>query len=205
MSAGLNSASEPGGHNASLQYTTLGGSKPLHRFVKWQPKIIGIIVLILGSSFVLIGTAIMPEYHFSHIWNVLPPGLILGTMFIVSGILFILTEYNTTKKTVTASLALSIVTILASGWTILHIAPNFAHRHYYRDYEFIEENMTEIIEQNWSTEDLVFSLELIFFIYSVVGAIIFIVMSCLAVAALRSTKSEAIVVMTTTPAETPVE
>lgn len=204
MSAELYSANEPGGNNASLQYTTVGGSKPLHRFIKCQPKIIGIIVLILGSSFFLI-TAILPEYNFGSRWSVIPPGFILGVMFIVCGILYILTEYNTTKKTVTVSLALSIVTILGSCWTILHMLPNLAHRSYYRDYEFIEENATEIPELKWSSEAMIFAVELLFFIYGVVGVIIFIVMSCLAVAALRSTKSQAIVVMTTTPAEPPVE
>lgn len=30
------------GNNASDQSTTVGGSKPLHRFIKGQPKIIGV-------------------------------------------------------------------------------------------------------------------------------------------------------------------
>lgn len=30
------------GNNSSLQSTTVGGSKPLHRFIKGQPKIIGV-------------------------------------------------------------------------------------------------------------------------------------------------------------------
>lgn len=39
MSAEIYSAS---GNNASLQGTTVGGIKPLHRFIKGQPKIIGV-------------------------------------------------------------------------------------------------------------------------------------------------------------------
>lgn len=39
MSAELYASSES---NASLQGTTVGGSKPLHRFIKGQPKIIGV-------------------------------------------------------------------------------------------------------------------------------------------------------------------
>lgn len=39
MSAELISAS---GNNASLQGTTVGGSKPLHRFMKGQPKSVGV-------------------------------------------------------------------------------------------------------------------------------------------------------------------
>ncbi|XP_031702265.1 membrane-spanning 4-domains subfamily A member 4D-like isoform X2 [Anarrhichthys ocellatus] len=166
MSADLYCASNSGGNNANLQGTTVGGSKPLHRFIKGQPKIIGIIALVLGSSFFMLSIVIMPHNSIQFISTTVSPGFLLGTLFIFCGILYILTEHNPTKKTVTMSLALSIVTTLG---------------------------------------EMVMSVAFIFVVYSVLGAIIFIVMSCLAVAALRSTKSQAIIVMTTTPDETPVE
>ncbi|GAA6217681.1 uncharacterized protein LOC108877046 [Lates japonicus] len=67
--------------------------------------------------------------------------------------------------------------------------------------------MTEIDDAAWSShyEAMGVTIEAIFVFYSFVGGIIFIVMSTLAGAALRSTKSQAIVVMTTMAAETPVE
>ncbi|GLD58293.1 uncharacterized protein AKAME5_001042500 [Lates japonicus] len=207
MSAELYTASGPGGN--ILQGTTVGGSKPLHRFIKGQPKITGIIVLVLGVSFFVISIAVTGEnaYHPAWIWTAIPPGFLQGTLFIICGILYIVTEHNPTKKTVTVSLALSIVTILGTCWTILHILPELGHSYYYRYYEFIEENMTEIDDAAWSShyEAMGVTIEAIFVFYSFVGGIIFIVMSTLAGAALRSTKSQAIVVMTTMAAETPVE
>ncbi|XP_031170287.1 membrane-spanning 4-domains subfamily A member 4D-like [Sander lucioperca] len=189
MSAELYCVSEPGGNNASLQSTTVGGSKPLHRFLKGQPKIIGIIMLVMGSSFFTVSIAIIPDYFSSFIWTAIRPGFLMGILFIISGIVYILTEHSPTKKTVTISLALSIVTILGACWTLLGMVPSLRFSHYIDS----------------SHEEMKLSMDLIFLVHSIVGAIIFIVMSCLAGAALRSTKSQAIVVMTTIPAETPVE
>ncbi|AWP01790.1 Hypothetical protein SMAX5B_013204 [Scophthalmus maximus] len=168
MSAVLYPASGPGGNNASLQSTTVGGSKPLHRFIKGQPKIVG---------------------------------------FIICGILYILTEHNPTKKTVTISLALSIVTILGALWTMLYIMPHLVHTLYYRQNGYVEVNVTETDDAVWTSNYLTMgeSYQAIFLFYSFIGAIIFVVMSALAGAALRSTKSQAIVVMTTAPTETAVE
>ncbi|XP_039649948.1 uncharacterized protein LOC120555343 isoform X2 [Perca fluviatilis] len=170
MSAELYCVSEPGGNNASLQSTTVGGSKPLHRFLKGQPKIIGIIVLVMGSSFFIVSLAIIPDYFSSFLWTAIQPGFAMGTL-------------------VTISLALSIVTILGTCWTLLGILPAIVRYSYH----------------STSYQDMEMSMDLIFLVHTIVGVIIFIVMSCLAGAALRSTKSQAIVVMTTTPAETPVE
>uniref|UniRef100_A0AAQ5XFH9 MARVEL domain-containing protein n=1 Tax=Amphiprion ocellaris TaxID=80972 RepID=A0AAQ5XFH9_AMPOC len=163
MSAELVFASGPGGSDGSVQGTTVGGSKPLHRFIKGQPKIIG---------------------------------------FIICGILYIITEHNPTKKTVTISLALSIVSILATAWTLLHTLPDLGHYHYHKSYS-VDENFT-VSESVWSAyyEAMGVSFEAILVVYCLVGAIIFIVMSALAGAALRSTKSQAIVVMTASSTET---
>ncbi|XP_078107797.1 uncharacterized protein LOC144518760 [Sander vitreus] len=189
MSAELYCVSEPGGNNASLQSTTVGGSKPLHRFLKGQPKIIGIIVLVMGSSFFTVSIAIIPDYFSSFIWTAIRPGFLMGILFIISGIMYILTDHSPTKKTVTISLALSIVTILGACWTLLGIVPSVIRYSYH---------------SNSSYQNMELSMDLIFLVHSIVGAIIFIVMSCLAGASLRSTKSQAIVVMTV-PAEIPVE
>ncbi|XP_044201848.1 uncharacterized protein si:ch1073-291c23.2 isoform X1 [Thunnus albacares] len=207
MSSELYTVSGPGGNNASLQGTTVGGSKPLHRFIRGQPKIIGIIVLVLGSSFFILSVSFKGDFSYHHIWTIIPPGFLLGTLHILCGILYILTEHNPTKKTVTMSLALSIVTVLAAFWTILHILPSFMHGHYYRHYDYLEDNMTDTEEAAWTSyyEDMGVTMEAIFVFYSFVSVIIFIVMSILAGAALRSTKSQAIIVMSTTRTETPAE
>ncbi|AWP01789.1 Hypothetical protein SMAX5B_013204 [Scophthalmus maximus] len=209
MSAVLYPASGPGGNNASLQSTTVGGSKPLHRFIKGQPKIVGVIVLVLGASFFIMSIAIMENGSGPYIYISLtiPPGFLQGALFIICGILYILTEHNPTKKTVTISLALSIVTILGALWTMLYIMPHLVHTLYYRQNGYVEVNVTETDDAVWTSNYLTMgeSYQAIFLFYSFIGAIIFVVMSALAGAALRSTKSQAIVVMTTAPTETAVE
>ncbi|XP_059202986.1 uncharacterized protein LOC131982366 isoform X2 [Centropristis striata] len=206
MSTELYRASQPGGNDASVQGTTVGGSKPLHRFLKGQPKIIGIIKLVVGSSMFIDSIAMSLDYPVRGMMIIIPPGFLVGTLFIICGILYILTEHNPTKKTVTISLALSIVTILAALWTVLHIGITVGEGDDFRSYELMEDNVTEIDDPNWSPfETMVIAMELVFLFYTVVGGIIVIVMTCLAVAALRSSKSEAIIVMTTAASETPAD
>ncbi|XP_070766489.1 uncharacterized protein [Enoplosus armatus] len=206
MSVQIYSASGPGGNNASLQGSTVGGSKPLHRFIKGQPKIIGIIVLVLGSSFFIVSIAITSHPSVNHMWTVIPPGFVLGTLFIICGILYIVTAHHPTKKTVSTSLALSIVTILGSCWTLMHVIPDLIHAFSYGRYSEFRED-TENDEAVWAShlEAMTVTLEVVFIFYSFVGAIIFIVMSTLAGIAVRSTKSQAIIVMSSTPTETPAE
>ncbi|XP_034431385.1 uncharacterized protein si:ch1073-291c23.2 isoform X1 [Hippoglossus hippoglossus] len=206
MSAELYTVRGPGGNDASLQGTTVGGSKPLHRFMKGQPKTIGVVVLVLGSSFFIISIAMLDDLPDEPMWKINPAVIIQGILFIMCGIMYILTEHNPTKKTVTISLALSIVSILATLWTDLHILPDLVHSHYYRHYAY-NYNITETEEGLWTEhyEDMGKSLEGIFVFYSSAGAIILIVMSTLAGAALRSTKSQAVVMMTAAPTETPAE
>ncbi|XP_029283038.1 uncharacterized protein LOC115005367 isoform X3 [Cottoperca gobio] len=147
MSVELYGVSGPGGNNASVKGTTVYGTKPLHRFIKGQPKINGIMLLVLGSSFISIFLAIVPEYE-----SITVGIFVLGILFVICGILYILTAHNPTKKTAMGE-----------------------------------------------------SVEMIFLFHIIMGAIICIIMSTLAVAALRSTNSQASVMMTAMPAETPVE
>ncbi|XP_076581133.1 uncharacterized protein LOC143314375 [Chaetodon auriga] len=206
MSAELIPAS---GNNASLQEgTTVGGSKPLHRFIKGQPKIIGVIMLVLGSAFFTICIAV-PPYSFQNQWTVIQPVFVKGILFILCGILYIVADHNLTKKTVTISLALSIVTLLGVCWSILNIIPDIIdhhHHHHYAQDEYLEDNITES-DPPWPEPYVAMgmSIDVIYLFYSVLGAIILIVMSALAGAALRSTKSQAIVVMTAAAIEEPVE
>ncbi|XP_029283029.1 uncharacterized protein LOC115005367 isoform X2 [Cottoperca gobio] len=198
MSVELYGVSGPGGNNASVKGTTVYGTKPLHRFIKGQPKINGIMLLVLGSSFISIFLAIVPEYE-----SITVGIFVLGILFVICGILYILTAHNPTKKTVTISLALSIVNILVACWIIFCIVPKlmYVHHQYMTYDEFIENNYT-----HWEAREAMGeSVEMIFLFHIIMGAIICIIMSTLAVAALRSTNSQASVMMTAMPAETPVE
>ncbi|XP_053291033.1 uncharacterized protein LOC128451152 isoform X3 [Pleuronectes platessa] len=174
MSAELHIVSGPDVNDASLQGNTVGGSKPLHRFMKGQPKAIGVVVLVLGSSFFIISVAMAKELFNEPLWRTDAPVIIQGILFIICGIMYILAEHNPTKKTT----------------------------HYYRHYVYGHKE-----EGLWRSdfEAMGRSLEWIFVFYTFVSAIILIVMSTLAGAALRSTKSQAVVMMTAAPPETPAE
>ncbi|KAL3992813.1 cell adhesion molecule 1 [Sarotherodon galilaeus] len=203
MSAEILSVSDPGGNNRNPQGASVGGTKPLHRFLKGQPKIIGTIVLILGASFFIISVAITEDSHM-HIWTVIPPGFLLGTLLIICGITYILAEHNTTKKTVTISLSLSIVSILVTCWTLIHIVPDIEAYSYHLDYIYDNGNFS-FTEPMENYQHMGLALEAILAFYTFVVAIIFIVMSALAGIALRSTKIQATVVMTTASPDSSVE
>ncbi|XP_008308632.1 uncharacterized protein LOC103379013 [Cynoglossus semilaevis] len=198
MSSELCTITEP--RPAALQTTTVGGSKPLHRFMKGQPKTVGIVVLVLGAAFLIISTVIVRSNDSHHMFLIMQPGFLLGILFIMSGMLYILTEHNPTKKAVTISLALSIVTILGTVWTILDTLPEIMFSHHYDSLDQeVEENVTVTDYSPYRSERLAVEgvLLVVFLFYTFGGGVIVIVMSTLAGAALRPTKSQAIVVMTT--------
>ncbi|KAJ0002075.1 hypothetical protein NQD34_001871 [Periophthalmus magnuspinnatus] len=206
MSTELHVPPRPRDTNGSVQTTTTGGAKPLHRFIKGQPKIVGIIVLVLGTSIFTVTAVVVEDRDVHYISTVIPPGFLQGTLYIICGVLYILTEHYPTKKTVTISLALSIVTLLGTLWTILHILPDLAHMQYVRHYEYMEENVTESdYFTSLQYENMGRSLEVILLIKFLMGGIIFVVMSTLGGIALRSTNSQAIVVMTTAQTEPTAE
>lgn len=178
----------------------------MHRFIKGQPKIVGVIVLVLGTTIFTVTAVVVEDRDTHYVWTVIPPGFLQGALYITCGILYILTEHNPTKKTVTISLALSIVTLLGTLWTILHIVPDLAHGHYMRHYEYMEENVTDAeYFAAVQYENMGKSLEVIFLVKFLMGGVIFVVMSVLGGIALRSTNSQAVVMMTTAHSETPAE
>ncbi|XP_067345280.1 membrane-spanning 4-domains subfamily A member 6B-like isoform X1 [Channa argus] len=207
MSVEFHPASGPGGNNASLQGTTVGGSKPLHRFLKVQPKIVGVLVVALGLSFFIVAISVSFNSTFHDISTDVSPSSVTGTLFIVSGILFILTEHKLTKKIVSLSLALSIVTILGALWSMFHMIITFSGPDHYRYYGFFEVNTAETEDTEWLSysESMGLCLEVLFLFYTSVGIVFFITMSVFAGAALRSTRSQVIVMMTTMPTQTPAE
>ncbi|CAN9506926.1 unnamed protein product [Ophioblennius macclurei] len=212
MSAEVCSMSETSGNHGGLHPTTVGGLKPLHRFLRGQPKIIGTVVLVLGTSFVIVTSATVIDLHEMQIWPKLPVNLVLGLLFIASGILYVVTDHNPTKKTVTVSLALSIISILGVGWTgiriIPHIGSYYSFKYRPRNEVYYDEYITTEYYVAYSSPEaveMVTAFEAILMFYSFSGAIIFIVMSALAGAALRSTKSQAIVMMRIMPTDTPID
>ncbi|XP_029001224.1 uncharacterized protein LOC114852764 isoform X2 [Betta splendens] len=207
MSVELHPASGLGGNDAG---TTVGGSKPLHRLLRAQPKTIGITVLILGASFAIITISLHVRTS-SFGFTVIPRGILVGSLSFISGILFIVTEHKPSKKTVAASLALSIMTILSIVWSLVLMVPDFVHRHiftrYYDYYDWNDFNFTETGGTDWysHTYAMGVAVEVVFTCYSVAAAVVFIVMSVLGAAALRSSRTQTVVVMTAAPTDTPAE
>ncbi|XP_028999775.1 uncharacterized protein LOC114851978 [Betta splendens] len=207
MSTELYSRSASAENEARPPNTTVGGSKPLHRFLRGNPKIVGIVLLVLGTSFFTISMGLNIEAVVVNTLSAIPTGFLLGSLFILCGIMYILAEHNPTKKTVTISLALGVVTILIACWNALHMIMNLVFILHYRSYDYSEHNSTETEHTDGysNSQNIGFTVEVIFTFYTLVGIIIFIVMSSLAGAALRSTKSQAVIMMTAAPTEAPVE
>ncbi|CAF92749.1 unnamed protein product [Tetraodon nigroviridis] len=191
--------------DASAQSINVGGSKPLYHFMKGQPKTTGSAVLVLGFSFFIISVMTVGDGGLSS-WVVARNGVILGILFILCGILYIVTEHKTTKKTVTISLALTIVTLLSTFWTILQLIPNIHYSHHIYSYHDYEDNVTETTS-HWSTyhQAMSMAIDVLYLFYCLGSMVVFIAMSALAGAALRSSKTQAVVVMKTAPTEMPVE
>ncbi|XP_077446818.1 uncharacterized protein LOC144067159 [Stigmatopora argus] len=210
MSVELLPARQPGENNAPLRDTTVGGAKPLHRFINGEPQVVGIIVLILGISFIITAIVVERESMHPEMWTAIQPGYVIGAMFVVCGIVYIITEHNPTKKTVTISLALSIVAILCSIWTAIMVIPHIERLGYDRIYDTFEDENTTFMDYHTryslSPAAVVEQvLDMVFMFYVFVGTVLFIVMSTLATAALRSSRTKAIVVMSTTSNATPAE
>lgn len=74
---------------------------------------------------------------------------------------------------VTVSLALSIVAVLGTFWTLLHVTPDFAHVSYHPHYEMLEDNITEIEIMTWATHYEVILYQFIFFV-----SVVWLILSC---------------------------
>ncbi|KAK7922788.1 hypothetical protein WMY93_009690 [Mugilogobius chulae] len=85
-------------------------TKPLHRFAQRDPKTLGVVVLTFGCAELLIGFIMAADelktsaYFYTPFWQ--------GILFSVSGILSICTGINPTKKMVTISLSMYVVSLL---------------------------------------------------------------------------------------------
>uniref|UniRef100_A0A8C9VWE9 Membrane-spanning 4-domains subfamily A member 15-like n=1 Tax=Scleropages formosus TaxID=113540 RepID=A0A8C9VWE9_SCLFO len=184
------------------QATVTGTSKPLYRFFRGEPGSIGIVMLSLGTSQFLIGIPMKIDLlenssqSYTQFW--------LGILFIATGILYILSAKSPSKKLVTASMAVSIVSIIAtvlsffeylmSMWKMLRIDI------YYPDYDIIYYNLTNEGDP-WSAyhAEQLAAVEGVLLFYCFVGAVLLIVITAFARAGLRSVKTQAVVIMHNRP------
>ncbi|XP_054890440.1 membrane-spanning 4-domains subfamily A member 4D-like [Poeciliopsis prolifica] len=105
-------AEKPTGENENqkLDESLLLSSKPLHRFVRKQPRSFGIVILMFGFAEVVMGCA-MADNVMENSFKIYIP-FWQGTLFITCGVLSIYTELRPSKKMVTVSLAMYVVSLL---------------------------------------------------------------------------------------------
>lgn len=102
--------SENRGERATQDSMTVMGSKPLHRFIRGEPRCLGIAILVFGCAEFQMGVELMYDQSFNSITMYTP--FWQGALFVISGILSIYTEVHPSKKMVTVCLAMYVVSIL---------------------------------------------------------------------------------------------
>ncbi|KAK3523332.1 hypothetical protein QTP86_029496 [Hemibagrus guttatus] len=173
--------------NPSTQ--TAGGSKPLHRFLRGEPKTVGIILLFIGLCLFLFGIPLKVDiletssHSYSPFW--------LGILYFICGILYIQSERNTTKKIVTISLAFSIIALLGTIVAIIIFIQSLdSYSHMYQ-YPYKDDNETVTMQHYMQF----YSMEAVLLSHSLVAGVILITMSVFARLALRSSNTQMFVVM----------
>ncbi|XP_052007248.1 membrane-spanning 4-domains subfamily A member 4D [Xyrauchen texanus] len=168
-----------------------GGSKPLHRFLRGEPKSIGIVLMMMGVCLFMFGmnmelddTIYVIEDLYCPFW--------LGTLFFICGLLYILSERNPTKKIITASFALSIVSTFGVIFAC-RIFSRSINGHLHMSWNYTEEIYEELHYMPIAI------MELVFLIHSLIGSMLLVTMSFFARSALRSSRTQAVVVMCNLP------
>ncbi|XP_076867398.1 membrane-spanning 4-domains subfamily A member 15 isoform X1 [Brachyhypopomus gauderio] len=186
--------------------TITGGQKPLHRFLRGEPKCVGIVMLLMGFSMFMFGFPLKADRLessadlFSSFW--------LGILYAICGALYVQSERAPTKKIITISFALSIISILGTVFAVIDFIKAMAnmkfnyHREYYdHDYENSNgENTTAVDADSKQRFMQHYNLEAVFLFQSLVGGVILITMSTFARMALHSSRTQMVVVMRNLPA-----
>ncbi|XP_030626842.1 uncharacterized protein si:ch1073-291c23.2 [Chanos chanos] len=187
--------------DAEPRTEVMGGTKPLHRFLRGEVKYVGIALVILGSSMFIFGIPLKRDWmessadFYSSFW--------MGILFGTCGILYILSERNPTKKIVAASMAVGIIAIVGVLFACVQFVRAmllYAPEHH--------SAMDEMIDLNYSHPyspwiDYHYyqlcALEGVFLSHSLAGGVILIVMTGFARTALKSSKAQAVVIMQNLP------
>ncbi|XP_067277719.1 uncharacterized protein [Pseudorasbora parva] len=157
-----------------------GGSKPLHHFLKGQPKCIGIVLVMMGVCLVMFGIALNGQVKLITFEERLTP-FWLGTL-------------------ITASLALSIISTIAAICACVQFGRSI--------FEIKICHVAQIMGDPNSTEEMRHfdqflipfdKIHQVFFSHSLIGGILLVTMSFFARAALKSSRTQTVVVMRNLP------
>ncbi|KAB5518435.1 hypothetical protein PHYPO_G00165870 [Pangasianodon hypophthalmus] len=187
-----NAGSEPMQEIKGPSTQTAGGAKPLHRFLRGEPRSVGIVLLFLGLCMFLFGIPLKGDIMETSAENYSP--FWLGILYFICGVLYIQSERNTTKKMVTISLVFSILAILGTLVGAIIFSKTLAsHSYHYMMYpENFNDNETQVTVEHYMQ---LYSLEAVFLFHSLVAGVILIAMTVFARLALRSTHTQMFVVM----------
>ncbi|XP_062250353.1 uncharacterized protein LOC133959252 [Platichthys flesus] len=184
---------QDGNHEADQQL--LMTSKPLHRFIQKEPKVLGIVVLICGCAELLMGFQLASESVQNSCAIYIP--FWQGILFLVCGELSIYTEIHPSKKMVTVCLAMYVVSILGAvisiGFRIYYLS-SLSYLKYMTRHADDKDWARGRIEQLFGVEGLLFTSSL-----CVAGILIFL--SSVARLALKSTNTQVIVRCIPAPAQ----
>uniref|UniRef100_A0A8B9R5U1 Si:ch1073-291c23.2 n=1 Tax=Astyanax mexicanus TaxID=7994 RepID=A0A8B9R5U1_ASTMX len=182
--------------------TTTGGNKPLHRFLRAEPKIVGIVMMFMGSCMFIFAIPLKKDKgtklntnSYSYFW--------LGILYFISGLLYVLSERAPTKKIIMASFALSILSVLGTAVAAINFISVISFIPYYHFLHF-EDAIYVNNSQHMASVRMhympIHSLYSIFLFHSLLGTVILITMSVFARMALRSTQTQTMVIMHNLPA-----
>ncbi|CAB1432766.1 unnamed protein product [Pleuronectes platessa] len=183
---------QDGNHEADQEL--LMTSKPLHRFITKEPKVLGIVILICGCAELLMGFHLVSESVQNSCAIYIP--FWQGILFLVCGKLSIYTEIHPSKKMVTVCLAMYVVSILGAVISI-------GFRMYYLSYQSYLKYMTRRADDNWARGRMeqLLGVEGLLFTSSLCVAGILIFLSSVARLALKSTNTQVIVRCIPAPAQ----
>ncbi|XP_035017795.2 uncharacterized protein LOC118112536 isoform X2 [Hippoglossus stenolepis] len=181
--------------NQAADQKVLMTSKPLHRFIRKEPKALGIVILIFGCAEILMGFHLTSEsVHTSGSFYI---PFWQGILFLVSGKLSIYTEIHPSKKMVTVCLAMYVVSLLGAVISIGFRMYCLSHVGY------LKYRARHAVDQEWAQNRIeqLFGVEGLLFTSSLCAAGILIFLSSVARLALKSTNTQVIVRCTPAPAQ----
>ncbi|XP_059374203.1 membrane-spanning 4-domains subfamily A member 15-like, partial [Carassius carassius] len=188
---------QPAGGESEVITTVTGGSKPVHRFLRGQPKSIGVVLVMMGIGLFMFGIPMTTQSYVPTLDEQFTPFWI-GILFFICGLLYILSERNPSKKIITASLALNIISIIGVLFALLEFSRVIVAINYYEGQMYENQNGEEEL---YARQHFMFirDMELVFCCHSLIGGVLLVTMSFFARAALRSSRSQVFVVMRNLP------
>ncbi|KAE8285955.1 hypothetical protein D5F01_LYC15634 [Larimichthys crocea] len=175
--------------NQEADQSVLMYSKPLHRFVQREPRILGIVIVIFGCAEFLMGFHLASENVITS-YKIYTPYW-QGFLFIVCGSLSIYTGLHPSKKMVTVSLAMYIMSILGIVVSVGYRIFSFAHLSDLR----YRTRWGDYSDWGFYRMEQLLVVEIILFISSLCVSVLLIFLCAVARLALKSTHTQIAIVI----------